>query len=86
VNKVIKNNVMIGPVCLPECVFDVCMHESCNKIEAVQLCPMLPQEHGMQEITETGSFGGYAGGQCYYAVLACGCVDMDESNDVLAAM
>jgi len=83
--NVIKDNVMIGPTCYDEQDWmRVCVHDSCNRIDAVQLCPRKPDEHGMQEIVETGDFIGLAGGQCYFTELACRCVDMDESRDVAA--
>ncbi len=44
-----------------------------------------PNDHGMQEIHEVGSFTGFAGGRSYFCVLACGCTDLDETNDLNAA-
>lgn len=41
---------------------------------------------GEQEVTEYISHTGFAGGMCYYDTLACGHVNADESDDVLAAM
>jgi hypothetical protein len=42
-------------------------------------------EHGLQEVINQGSFVGHAGGRSYFVELACGCTDMDETNDVNAA-
>jgi hypothetical protein len=42
-------------------------------------------KHGEQEIVEEGSFTGYAGGTCTWALLACGCYAQDESADIAAA-
>lgn len=86
-NAVIKDNVVIGPVCFDSelCWLEVCVHDSCNKIEAVSLCPRKPDEHGLQEIVETGDYIGFAGGRCYFTELACGCIDADESRDIAAA-
>jgi hypothetical protein len=84
--SVTKDNIMAGPTCYDEQDFlRVCVHESCNKIDSVTICPRNPAEHGMQEIVETGDYIGFAGGRCWYATLACGCVDADESRDVAAA-
>lgn len=41
--------------------------------------------HGEQEIVSQGSGSGFAGGTIYWVNLACGCVDMDESDDMRAA-
>jgi hypothetical protein len=84
-NTVAKDNVVIGPICTSEYSWQWCGHESCGSIEAIALCPMKPGVHGMQEIVDGGSFTGFAGGRCYYTELACGCIDMDETNDVNAA-
>ena len=86
--SIIKDNVMIGPVCFDSelCWLEVCPHGSCNIIEAVMLCPRKPDDHGLQEIIETGDYSGFAGGRCYFAELACGCYDVDESRDVAAAL
>lgn len=45
-------------------------------------CP----KHGQVNVMDWGGFSGFAGGACYYAQLSCGCYDVDESNDVRAAM
>jgi hypothetical protein len=42
-------------------------------------------KHGEQEVIEEGSFTGYAGGRSWWAKLACGCMAVDESNDIAAA-
>jgi len=44
-------------------------------------CP----RHGPTTVTGCGTTAGFAGGACYWAQLACGCFDMDESNDLAAA-
>jgi hypothetical protein len=44
-----------------------------------------PRCRGEQEITDSGSGTGFAGGSIYWTNLACGHVDMDESDDVRAA-
>lgn len=44
-------------------------------------CP----KHGQQRISDSGSFIGFAGGRSYYVTLACGCTDLDETNDINAA-
>jgi hypothetical protein len=82
---VVKDDVVIGPLCTHEYSWEWCGHESCGSIEAVMLCPMKPDEHGVQEIVDGGSFTGFAGGSCYWTELACGCYDMDESDDIRAA-
>lgn len=45
-------------------------------------CP----QHGATAITDQGSGQGFAGGSVYWANLACGCTDLDESADLRAAI
>jgi hypothetical protein len=49
--------------------------------------PTLPCQrgHGEQEIASQGLGSGFAGGTIYWIVLACGCTNMDESDDIRAA-
>ena len=51
--------------------------------EQTEPCPR--GKHGEQEVVEFGSGTGFAGGAIYWTTYACGCVDMDESNDIRAA-
>lgn len=44
-----------------------------------------PRCKGEQEIVAAGSGSGFAGGHVYWTELACGHVDMDESDDIRAA-
>lgn len=74
-----------GPLCGHHNYNGFCDHESCALIEPYQsFCPM-GRNHGWQLIIKQGSGGGFAGGRIYWAELACGCVDMDESDDIRAA-
>lgn len=71
-----------GPVCGEREYQGGCDHESCELAEPYQ---MWCENHGWQIMTDHGSRGGFAGGRIYWAELACGCVDMDESDDIRAA-
>lgn len=53
--------------------------EAQGKAECWQGC-------GWQIVTNEIATSGFAGGACYYAELACGHTNADESNDVLAAV
>lgn len=66
--------------------FDKFMFETVlREIAAEPTFPCPQGRHGEQEIADMGSGSGFAGGQIYWTVYACGCVDMDESNDIAAA-
>jgi len=71
-----------GPVCSSAEYRGECGHSSCLLVEPPQGDCRL---HGWQLVTEEGSGPGFAGGMVYWAALACGCTDMDESGDVRAA-
>ncbi|HWI69474.1 MAG TPA: hypothetical protein VNS88_14060 [Nitrospiraceae bacterium] len=71
-----------GPVCGELEYQGICDHESCAMIEPNQ---MWCDKHGWQIVSNGGSGGGFAGGRIYWTELACGCVDMDESDDIRAA-
>ena len=89
-----------GPAC-PVSEYDEapgCAHSSCAELqhELCYPCEELAQaeaaagvvycqQHGRQNIARTAQFTGYAGGLCFYAVLTCGCTDLDESADLRAA-
>ena len=51
-------------------------------IEPTTACPRCG---GEQEVVASGVNSGFAGGSVYWAQLACGHVDMDETDDVRAA-
>lgn len=75
-------HLAIGPLCDGSEYAGTCPHPSCDAIEPEQGdC----RRHGWQLVTTSGSGPGYAGGRVYWATLACGCTDMDESGDVEAA-
>jgi hypothetical protein len=40
---------------------------------------------GWQKVTEMNTYKGFAGGTCYWWLMACGCQSADESADVEAA-
>jgi hypothetical protein len=44
-----------------------------------------PNGHVVQRIKDGGSFTGYAGGRSSWTELECGCIDLDETNDINAA-
>lgn len=82
----IENNGRIveaeGPLCPQRWFEGYCDHGSCEMVSPGQ---MFCGQHGWQIIEGQGSGGGFAGGTIYWATLACGCVDMDESYDIRAA-
>lgn len=41
--------------------------------------------HGRQEVVESGSGSGFAGGRVTWDALSCGCYLVDESDDMRAA-
>jgi hypothetical protein len=43
------------------------------------------KKHGPQEVVDSDSYTGFAGGSCYWYRLACGCQQVDESDDIRAA-
>jgi hypothetical protein len=51
--------------------------------ETTSPCPN--GRHGEQEFASMGSGSGFAGGTIYWTVFACGCTEMDESDDIEAA-
>lgn len=71
------------------CIHDSCMalmHELCEACQqdandGIVYCP----RHGSTVITANLVYTGYAGGCCIAVELACGCTDVDESNDIRAA-
>jgi hypothetical protein len=74
-----------GPLCAHADYWGYCTHKSCNLINPAQaFCPM-NRDHGWQLVVDHGSGRGFAGGNIYWANLACGCFDMDESDDIRAA-
>ena len=74
-----------GPLCARHDYEGFCNHGSCILIEPRQaFCPM-NHDHGWQLVVESGSGRGFAGGTIYWEQLYCGCVDMDESDDIRAA-
>lgn len=71
-----------GPLCAHADYVGECPHPTCLAIEPAQGdCTT----HGWQLVTTAGSGPGFAGGRVYWASLACGCTDMDESGDAEAA-
>lgn len=71
-----------GPLCGSIMYQGFCDHGSCILIEPMQ---MWCNAHGWQLVVKSGSGSGFAGGRIYWAELACGSVDMDESDDIRAA-
>ena len=72
----------LGPLCEERDFTGECPHRSCELIEPPQLwC----DRHGWQLVTDYGVSTGFAGGRCPWANLACGCFDVDESDDLRAA-
>ena len=85
-----------GPLCGDAEREGYCEHTSCAAIYFAEfrgccggcqsadfvVCP----DHGYTTVLESGSGGGFAGGRIYWAELACGCTDVDESADVRAAI
>jgi hypothetical protein len=75
-------HLAIGPLCDSADYLGDCRHPSCTAIEPAQgKCA----RHGWQLVLDAGSGSGFAGGRIWWATLACGCTDMDESGDVEAA-
>lgn len=82
-----------GPVCYDADGCGDCDHSSCVTIMREWDCraceAMEPytvcDRHGYQTIVNSGTSTGFAGGTVYWANLACGCFDVDESDDVRAA-
>lgn len=71
-----------GPLCATAEFQGECPHQSCAMREPAQgECV----KHGWQLVTDHGVSTGFAGGRVYWANLACGCSDIDESDDVRAA-
>lgn len=71
-----------GPMCGWLDYEGLCDHGSCKLIEPNQtFC----STHGWQLVVDQGSGRGFAGGAIYWEQLYCGCVDMDESDDIRAA-
>jgi hypothetical protein len=64
-----------------------CLHESCwmiyMQLDELQRCTRHPESALIP--VEAGSGKGFAGGNVYWTNYACGCMDMDESDDVRAA-
>jgi hypothetical protein len=74
-----------------ECAHYTCQelaYEFCIPCEvAAQENPMLwCESHGWQQIVDSNSFPGYAGGAVYVNTLTCGCTDLDETADLAAAI
>lgn len=75
------------------CIHDSCMaitHGDCQacdrEAEAAERAGLVwCTRHGYTPVTDSGQSTGFAGGAVYWANLACGCADMDESADVRAA-
>jgi hypothetical protein len=72
-----------GPLCGRADYEGFCDHGSCKLIEPTQM--FCHNNHGWQLVVDHGSARGFAGGNIYWAQLYCGCVDMDESDDIRAA-
>ena len=71
-----------GPICGELYHQGGCDHESCMLIEPPQeWC----QKHNSWQLADFGFSKGFAGGNIYWSSLACGCFDMDESDDIRAA-
>lgn len=72
-----------GPVCLDGYEYGECQHQSCQDLP---LDPMLDcTRHGLQAVVDVSSFTGFAGGTSYVYTLGCGCLTLDESDDLAAA-
>jgi hypothetical protein len=71
-----------GPLCESADYQGECPHQSCAAIEPAQgECA----RHGWQLVDDHGVSTGFAGGRVYWANLACGCFEVDESDDLRAA-
>lgn len=71
-----------GPPCATAEFQGECPHPTCALIDPPQgEC----RDHGWQLVTSHGVSTGFAGGRVYWANLACGCSDVDESGDLRAA-
>lgn len=83
--KLLDPNPAAGPLCQGHDYYGACVHLSCHDISdglpAVAFC----KEHGFQVVVNVESSTGFAGGTIYFAELACGHFDVDESDDVRAA-
>jgi hypothetical protein len=72
-----------GPVCAAADYLGECPHASCEAREPAQ--GWCGTHNSWQLLRDCGSGRGFAGGTIYWATLACGCTDMDESDDIRAA-
>ena len=66
------------------------LHEVSNGLAALRELLASPTEAcwkcgGEQEVVDYDVAPGFAGGRCYFTLLACGHVNADESDDVRAA-
>jgi hypothetical protein len=77
--------IIQGPVCDKADWIGVCDHNSCWTLLSDQAAIECPRGHGLQRIVKCDSGGGFAGGRIYWTILECGCVDLDESDDIRAA-
>ncbi len=71
-----------GPLCQRKNYEGICGHGYCAMRDSDQ---MFCGQHGWQLIEESGSGVGFAGGRVHYTLLVCGCMDMDESDDIRAS-
>jgi hypothetical protein len=71
-----------GPICGGMYHEGDCGHESCKLVEPEQ--SFCEKHLSWQLVEESGVSSGFAG-RVYWANLACGCFDVDESDDERAA-